>query len=90
VSKEYVASRVDNNGVLVLSEFTGASKELRSALLVNPHDIEGVVSAMSQALQMRPEEQKTRMRSMRRTVKRNDVYAWARKFLGALEHAHVG
>ena len=89
VSKEYVASRIDNTGSLVLSEFTGAARELTSALQVNPHDIDGVVEAMERALHMPAQEQAKRMRAMRRVVKRHDVYTWAREFFDTLEHAPV-
>jgi trehalose 6-phosphate synthase len=89
VCKEYAASRIDNTGALVLSEFTGAAKELTTALLVNPHDIDGVAEAMDRALHMPPEEQASRIRAMRRVVRRHDVHAWAREFFQALEHANV-
>jgi trehalose 6-phosphate synthase len=89
VCKEYVASRIDNTGSLVLSEFTGAARELTSGLLVNPHDIDGVVNAMDQALHMPAAEQSKRMRSMRRVVKRHDVHTWAHEFFRTLEHAPV-
>ncbi len=84
VAKEYVASRVDNTGVLVLSEFTGAARELRSALLVNPHDLEGLVEAMHQALNMPQHEQELRMRPMRRHIQEHDVHHWADSFLQSL------
>jgi trehalose 6-phosphate synthase len=89
VSKEYAASRIDNSGVLVLSEFTGAAKELTSALIVNPHDIDGVADAMHRGLRMSANEQAARMTSIRRVIKRNDVHHWAQRFFEALKHAHV-
>jgi trehalose 6-phosphate synthase len=85
VAKEYVASRIDEDGVLVLSEFTGASDELRRALLVNPHDIDGLKDAIMQAIEMPPEERRKRMRSMRRKVLANDVAHWSSEFLHTLE-----
>ncbi|HWT33574.1 MAG TPA: trehalose-6-phosphate synthase [Microbacterium sp.] len=85
VAKEYVASRVDNRGVLILSEFTGAADELGSAVRVNPHDIEGVKDAILRALEMTPAEQGRRMRALRRRVHDHDVQAWSRDFLAALE-----
>ncbi len=85
VAKEYVASRIDEDGVLVLSEFTGASDELRRALLVNPHDIDGLKDAIMQAIGMPPEERRKRMRSMRRKVLANDVAHWSAEFLATLE-----
>jgi len=84
VSKEYVATRFDDTGVLILSEFAGAAAELKDALLVNPHDANGMAEAMARALTMPPEEQRRRMRAMRRVVQRHDVHVWAREFLEAL------
>ncbi|WP_432747147.1 alpha,alpha-trehalose-phosphate synthase (UDP-forming) [Microbacterium oxydans] len=84
VAKEYVASRVDDRGVLVLSEFTGAADELRQAVRVNPHDIEGLKDAIMTAVEMPPAEQGRRMRSLRRRVLDNDVNAWSSSFLAAL------
>lgn len=87
VAKEYVATRADNRGVLVLSEFTGASDELRQAVRVNPHDIEGLKDAIMTAIEMPPSEQGRRMRSLRRRVLEHDVDAWSSSFLAALEAA---
>jgi trehalose 6-phosphate synthase len=84
VAKEYIAARHDDAGVLVLSEFTGAARELTSALLVNPHDINGVKAAVVQALEMPRDEARRRMKTLRRHVKRHDVDRWARSFLDAL------
>ncbi len=84
VAKEYVASRIDGTGVLVLSEFTGSAKELQSALLVNPHDIDGLEAALHTALHMPIGEQKDRMKSLRRALRRNDVFHWANTFMEAL------
>ena len=87
VAKEYVACRNDESGVLVLSEFTGASDELVGALLVNPHDIDGMKDAIVHAVTMSPQEARRRMRSMRRRVFENDVAHWAASFLDALKQA---
>ena len=84
VAKEYVACRFDDDGVLLLSEFTGASDELRQAVLVNPHDLDGVKAAVSRALEMPPDEARRRMKTLRRHVKRHDVDQWAHEFLDAL------
>lgn len=84
VAKEYVASRVDNDGVLVLSEFAGAADELTSALLVNPHDIEALKEVMVRAVNMPQRERSRRMRSLRRRVTEHDVAAWSRSFLACL------
>ncbi len=83
VAKEYVASR-DDTGVLVLSEFTGSAKELHSALLVNPHDLDGLEAALHTALHMPKREQEDRMKSLHRALRRNDVFHWANRFLDAL------
>ncbi|MGK0722030.1 bifunctional alpha,alpha-trehalose-phosphate synthase (UDP-forming)/trehalose-phosphatase [Leucobacter sp. W1478] len=85
VAKEYLACRSDEQGVLVLSEFTGAADELRRALLVNPHDIDGLKAAMLQALRMPPREQRQRMKALRKVVFRNDVARWSESFLRAVE-----
>jgi trehalose 6-phosphate synthase len=84
VAKEYVACRVDSTGVLVLSEFAGAARELRGAVLVNPHDCDGVKAAIRDALEADPARARARMRRLRRVVRRRDVYAWADAFLAAL------
>jgi len=84
VAKEYVACRVDATGALVLSEFAGAAQELRDAILVNPHDLDGLKQAIRHAVDLDPNEATARMRRMRRMVRRHDVHAWARAFLAAL------
>ena len=84
VAKEYVASRYDDTGALVLSEFAGASDELKQAFLVNPHDINGLRDAMLAAMRANPRELARRMRGMRRQVRENDIDAWASRFLGDL------
>jgi len=85
VCKEYVASRHGLDGALVLSEFAGAAAELTSALLVNPHDLDGVKNALLRALTMDPAEEHQRMRAMRRQVLDHDVNGWAQNFLTALD-----
>jgi trehalose-6-phosphate synthase len=84
VAKEYVASRFDEGGVLVLSEFTGAWDELKRAIRINPHDIDGLKDAIIQAIDMPREESSRRMRSMRKRVLENDVARWSASFLSAL------
>ncbi|WP_127793778.1 bifunctional alpha,alpha-trehalose-phosphate synthase (UDP-forming)/trehalose-phosphatase [Agromyces sp. LHK192] len=84
VAKEYVACRFDGDGVLLLSEFTGASDELRQAVLVNPHDIEGLKDAMIEAVEMPKKERARRMRALRKRVRDNDVANWSATFLKAL------
>ncbi len=88
VAKEYIATRADGRGVLVLSEFTGAADELRQAVLVNPHDIEGLKDAIMTAVEMPVKEQTRRMRALRRRVLDNDVSAWSSSFLRALDEVH--
>jgi trehalose 6-phosphate synthase len=85
VCKEYVASRHGLDGALVLSEFAGAAAELTSALLVNPHDLDGVKNALVHALTMDQAEGRRRMRAMRRQVLTHDVNHWAQSFLVALD-----
>lgn len=85
VAKEYPAARTKGDGVLMLSEFAGASQELKRALLVNPFDIDGVASVLETALNMSETEQRRRMAAIRRTIKANDVYDWANLFLGKLK-----
>lgn len=89
VAKEFVASRVDEDGVLVLSEFAGAADEMHEALLVNPYDLDRVAEAMHDALVMNPDERRARMRSMRRRVMHNDAPHWAKSFLAALEETEA-
>jgi trehalose 6-phosphate synthase len=84
VAKEYVACRGDLGGVLVLSEFAGAAIELKEAVLVNPHDTDGVKDALNAALTMSPAESRKRMKALRRQVMSHDVDRWARSFLDAL------
>ena len=84
VAKEYVASRFDNDGVLILSEFTGASDELKRSLRINPHDIDGLKDAIVQAIDMPKVERQRRMRTMRTLVLRNNVDRWSAGFLDAL------
>jgi trehalose 6-phosphate synthase len=84
VAKEYVASRFDDDGVLVLSEFAGASDELTRALLVNPHDINGLKDAILQAIAMPKRDRAARMRSLRKRVLENDVAKWSTAFIAEL------
>jgi trehalose 6-phosphate synthase len=81
VAKEFAAAREDERGVLVLSRFTGAAREMTEALVVNPYDLEEASSALAAALSMSPEEQRERMRSMRAFVSEFNVYRWAGRML---------
>jgi trehalose 6-phosphate synthase/phosphatase len=84
VAKEFVACRGDDDGVLVLSEFTGAADELPDALQVNPYDVDGSAAAFYRALTMPREERGARMRALRARVSEYDVHAWSSSFLAAL------
>lgn len=84
VAKEFLAARRDERGVLILSQFTGAARELRDALLVNPYDIDQTAEAIHVALEMEPEDKQMRMQRMRRTIKENNIYRWAGNLITAL------
>jgi trehalose 6-phosphate synthase/phosphatase len=84
VAKEFVASRTDDDGVLVLSEFAGAADELSDAVIVNPYDVDGMAAAMHRALTMSEAERRMRMHALREKVVANDVHHWASTFLEAL------
>jgi trehalose 6-phosphate synthase len=84
VAKEYVASRLDTGGALVLSEFAGAATELRQAFLCNPHDPDGVKDALLRAVEVTPAEARRRVRIMQRHLRTHDVGHWARSFLNEL------
>jgi trehalose 6-phosphate synthase len=81
VAKEFVAARDDEQGVLVLSQFTGAARDLTEALVVNPYDLGQASDAIALALRMDPDEQRERMRSMRRLVSEFNVYRWAGRMI---------
>jgi trehalose 6-phosphate synthase len=81
VAKEFVAARDDEQGVLVLSSFAGASRELAEALIVNPYDALAMSDAIRQALSMSPSEQRARMQVMRQIVRARNVYRWAGQML---------
>jgi len=84
VAKEYCASSVDNNGVLILSEFAGAAEQLaKGAIMVNPYDLEGTADAIYTAYIMDAEERRRRMRTLRAEVRRNDVKRWLEWCLGS-------
>jgi trehalose 6-phosphate synthase len=81
VAKEFVAARNDQLGALVLSQFTGAARELGDALLINPYDVDGFAEALRQALVMPEEEQRRRMQRMRRHIADQNIYRWAGQLL---------
>jgi alpha,alpha-trehalose-phosphate synthase [UDP-forming] len=82
VAKEFVATRQDERGVLILSCFTGAARELRDALQVNPYDIDQTAEAIRTALEMNAEEKQQRMQRMRKTIREQNVYRWAAILIG--------
>jgi trehalose 6-phosphate synthase len=84
VAKEFVASRADDQGVLILSTFAGAAHELTDALLVNPYDIMQLSEAIHSALEMPEAEQAKRMHWMRRAVREHNIYRWAANLLSDL------
>lgn len=84
VAKEFLTARRDERGVLILSIFTGAARELRDALQVNPYDIDQTAEAIRAALEMEPEEKQLRMQRMRKMVRENNVYHWAGSLIGNL------
>ena len=84
VAKEYVAARQDERGVLILSRFTGAARELHDAIIVNPYDIESTAEAVAHALEMNVSEMVDRMRRMRRSVRERNIYWWAATLIGEL------
>ncbi|MBW2558273.1 MAG: trehalose-6-phosphate synthase [Deltaproteobacteria bacterium] len=84
VAKEYCACNIDENGVVILSEFAGAAAELHhGALLVNPYDIEKVSRSIHQAFSMELDERRKRMKKLRESICRNDIFHWVNSFLGA-------
>lgn len=84
VAKEYVSSKIDLNGNLILSKFTGASGELSDALLVNPYSIDEISDAIKLAIEMPEKERKKRMRSCRKIIQQNNIYRWAGKIIKEL------
>jgi trehalose 6-phosphate synthase/phosphatase len=89
VAKEYIASKIDQSGMLILSEMAGAAKELTEAILVNPNDINDIVRAIHQAITMPAEEQNQRNAAMQQTLRRYNVHQWTEVFLTRLGEARV-
>jgi trehalose 6-phosphate synthase/phosphatase len=84
VAKEYCTCNIEENGVLILSEFAGAAAQFREhALMVNPYDVEGMADAIYQAYNMSPEERRTRMSRLRRSVQKQNILGWVNSFLKA-------
>ncbi len=89
VAKEFVAARGDERGALILSRFTGASRELRDALIVNPYDAEQLADSIRFALEMEPGEQSARMRRMRETLREHNIYRWAGNLIEELTRIRI-
>ena len=89
VSKEFVASREDERGTLILSTFTGAARELSDALLVNPYDVSQLADSIHRALEMSEEEQSARMQHMRHNVREHNIYRWAAHLLSDLTEIRI-
>jgi trehalose 6-phosphate synthase len=84
VAKEFVMARADEKGVLILSQFTGAARELTDALIINPYDIVQTAQAIVDALKMPVDEQNERMQAMRHTLREHNIYRWAADLVGEL------
>jgi trehalose 6-phosphate synthase len=89
VAKEYVAARDDERGVLILSRFAGASRELHDALIVNPYDNEVIADAIHTALEMPAPEIERRMQALRRTVREHNIYRWAANLISELSEIRI-
>jgi alpha,alpha-trehalose-phosphate synthase [UDP-forming] len=89
VAKEFVAARDDCQGMLLLSAFTGASRELQDALIINPYDTEQTADAILRALEMDPRDKKIRMQRLRRVVRDNNVYRWAASLIDELSETRI-
>ncbi len=89
VAKEFVASREDDQGVLILSQFAGASREFQDALLINPYDTEQLAEAIRYALEMDASDQQIRMQRMRETLKNYNIYRWAARLVGELAQIRI-
>ncbi|MBI4833763.1 MAG: trehalose-6-phosphate synthase [Planctomycetes bacterium] len=84
VAKEYLMADADNKGILILSRFAGAARELKEAILVNPYDPDGVADAIKQAIEMNPVEKTERLNKMKETIRENNIYFWAGNFIEKL------
>jgi trehalose 6-phosphate synthase len=89
VAKEYIAAQEAGEGVLVLSQFAGAARELHDAIVINPYDTEQFADGLLAAVQMPPEERRARMANMQRLVEENNIYRWAASFITELAAARI-
>ncbi len=90
VAKEFISVRDDDDGALILSQFTGASAELQDAILVNPYDVDEMADAIRSAVSMSPDERRARMARMRQAVREHNIYRWAGLLLSELERIPEG
>ena len=84
VAKEYTMANVDYRGMLILSRFTGAARELREAMLVNPYDTEGMADAIKQGLEMPKKERRRRITLMQRRIREHNIFWWAHEYIDSL------
>jgi len=84
VAKEFASSRVDDDGVLILSRFTGAAREMTEAILINPHAIDDFAEAIKRAIEMPKRQKQTRMKKLRQNVEHNNIYQWAGSIISEL------
>ena len=89
VAKEFIAAREDEEGALILSQFTGAARELRDAIIVNPYDVEQLAEAIRVALEMDTEERHARMKLLRNNVRHHNVYGWAGSLIAELSEIRI-
>jgi len=89
VAKEFIASREDERGTLILSTFAGAALELTDALQVNPYDVQQMAAALHRSLEMPEDEQATRMRHMRKNLREHNVFRWAASLLSDLTEIRI-
>jgi trehalose 6-phosphate synthase len=89
VAKEFIASREDERGALILSTFAGAALELTDALQINPYDVQQLAAAIYRSLEMPEDEQATRMRHMRKTIREHNIYRWAASLLSDLTEIRI-
>jgi trehalose 6-phosphate synthase len=89
VAKEYISAKDDEQGVLILSQFTGASRELTDAFIINPYDIGQTAEAIKQALEMPLSEQKERMQRMRQRLQDHNIYRWASELVKELAQVRL-
>jgi len=89
VAKEFIASREDERGTLILSTFAGAALELTDALQVNPYDVQQMAAALHRSLEMSEDEQAARMRHMRKNIREHNVFRWAANLLSDLTEIRI-